>query len=133
MDKVTIIIRPALISDKNFVFATWLNGQRFGNFYFNEIPQDVYFREYAKVINHILSLPGMEVNIACDERDKNWIVGFAVFRGAELYWIHVKSDYRCKGIGRLLLENREIKIIKAFTRIGRAIAAKHGLIFNPFP
>jgi GNAT superfamily N-acetyltransferase len=132
MDNAEVIIRPFMESDRNFILATWLRGQRYGNLYFSEIPQDLYFREYAAVIARTMALPGLEIIVACDTVDPRWIWGFAAVKDDTLYWVHVKTDYREKGIAKLLLAGRSIKTAKAFTRIGRSIAAKHGLIFNPF-
>lgn len=132
MDSAQVMIRPFLETDRNFILSTWLKGQRFGNFYFNEVPQDIYYKEYAAIITRTMALPGVEIIVACDRADPSWVWGFAVVRGPALYWVYVKGDYREKGIAKLLLAGREIKTVRAYTRIGRAIAAKHGLIFNPF-
>jgi GNAT superfamily N-acetyltransferase len=125
------VLRAPTPADKNFILATWLKGQYWGSTYFRQIPKDEYFRDYPATIISILSTPGAELLIACDRARPEWIVGFSVLKGSALYWIHVRKDYRGKGIGRLLLGGHEIKTVKALTKIGRTIAMKKGLTFNP--
>jgi hypothetical protein len=135
MDRARIIVRLANSADRNFIFSTWLKGQRFNSFYYSEIPQDLYFREYAKVIERILAGHEIEVRVACDESKPEWIAGFAVLDCADeaIHWIYVRGgEYRGNGIARLLLANRRIRTARSTSRIGRAIMAKHGIVFNPF-
>ncbi len=133
MDKIQIVIRDAAPMDRNFIFSTWLKGQRFNSFYYSEIPQDLYFREYSKIIDRILGLPDVEVRVAFDEANPGWIVGFAVTQGDAIHWIYVRGgEYRLKGIARFLVKDRPLKSARSTSRIGRAIMAKHGIVFNPF-
>lgn len=133
MDETKIVVRPACLSDKNFILSTWLKGQLFGSPYFSLVPHDIYYKAYTDEIARILAIPGVKVNVACGEEAPDWIVGFCVFKGDALYWVHVKTDYRNKGIAKLMLRDAEtIKTVKALTKIGRAIADKKRLAFNPF-
>lgn len=132
MDETSkVVIRPTNVFDRNFVLSTWLKGQYYGSSYFRDIPQDLYFEKYANHIHQILWDPEVKVTVACDERFPIWIVGFAVFKGDSLYWIHVKRDYRNQGIASLLLTGQSITIVRALTKTGRLIAHSKGLIFNP--
>jgi len=129
---INIVIRDPMPADKNLIMSTWLKGNYYGNSYFWYIPQDLYFQEYAKVISNILFDPKVKVIVACDEQNPSWLVGYAVIKNEALYWIYVKRDYREKGIAKLLLNNVEIKVVKSVTKIGKPIAEKKKLIFNPF-
>lgn len=132
MDEIKVVLRQPNPDDKNFIMATWLKGQYYGSPYFQQVPEDVYFREYAHKISDILFTKGVRLNVACDQADPSWIVGFSVFKDQSIYWVHVKKDFRGKGIGTLLLEGGPFTAIKALTKVGREIARKKGLIFNPF-
>lgn len=127
-----IIVRPATGDDKNFILSTWLKGNYYGNSYFSQIPQDLYFKEYAKHILEILSAPEVRADVACDELTPGWIVGFCVYKRQTLYWVHVKKDYRAKGIATLLLKGKQIEVTKGTSRVGRAITEAKRFIFNPF-
>lgn len=127
-----IVIRKPCPNDKDFILSAWLKGNYYGNSYFRQIPPDIYYREYADEIMRILNQPGVEIDIACDESYTQWIVGFSVTQNENLYWIHVKRDFRCRGVGKLLLANRIISTVKSTTKVGHAIAQNKGLIFNPF-
>lgn len=132
MSKIKITLRKPNAQDKNFILSTWLKGQRYGSTYFALIQQDKYFEKYGERIIEILKTPGVSLNVACDEANPTWIAGFSVFRGDEIFWIHVRKDYRRRGIGRLLLGGQEMRTAKAITSIGSKIAQNHGIEFDPF-
>ncbi len=131
MDEIKVVLRSPHQADKNFVLSTWLKGQRFGNIHFRAIPSDAYYEKQTELIMDILSTPGIRMTIACDEARPEWIIGFAVFSQDEIYWIHVRSDYRKRGIGKLLLDGAKITTVRAITKIGHIIAENHGLTFKP--
>ena len=148
-DTIKIAVRDYSPSDQALVMSTWLRGQRFGgNYarvnisdekdpfsidgYYAQIPTDIYYREYEKIITEVLSNPEVRIEVATDETDPLWVVGYIVYKPGTLYWIYVKPEYRKLGIASLLLKNKEIKITKSTTKIGRSITYKKGWIFNPF-
>jgi ribosomal protein S18 acetylase RimI-like enzyme len=130
-DEIKIVIRDAQTSDRNFILSSWLKGNYFGNFYFGQIPQHVYFEEYSKWILKALADENTKVSVACDENIPGWIVGFAVSNKENLYWVHVKKEFRNRGIATLLLAGKGITTVKATTKVGRMITEHKGLIFNP--
>lgn len=130
-DQIKVVIRPFVDSDRNFVIATWLKGNYFGNSFFRQMPQNLYFEKYADHIQAVMSSQESHISIACDQDNETWIVGFAVFEKDNLHWCHVKEDYRKKGIATLLLKGRRVTEVKSTTKIGRAITEIKGLIFNP--
>lgn len=131
-DEIEIIIRQDSPDDRNFIFATWLRGNYYGCSYFRQMPQDVYYRQYSNIISNALRPENHpEIQIACDQGRPFWIAGFSVSQGPNLYWVYVKKDYRSRGIASLLLKDKPITTVKNLTDIGRTIAIKKGLIFNP--
>lgn len=127
-----VIIRQANASDKNVIMSSWLKGQHYGNAYYTAIPAHIFYEVYAETIKGILARPGVQITIACDEGNPEWVVGYAVFKAPDLYWVYVKKDYRGEGIARLLLKGHRITTVKAITKPGLAIARLKGLTFNPF-
>lgn len=129
---ITVVIRMAELEDKNFILSTWLKGNYYANPYFGIIPQDLYFREYGKHVMEVLYSPRVTVRVACDQASPGWIVGFAVYEGHALHWIHVRRDYRGRGIAKLLLKDVPITETRGITRRGREILRNKDIIFNPF-
>lgn len=126
-----IVLRSPVAADRNFVLSTWLKGQRWGDPQFSVAPHSTYFREHSERIVQILATPGVRLTIACDKDNPEWIVGFAVFRGPELFWMHVRPDYRRQGIGWLLLDGQDITTVRGWTRLGAKIAKDHGFTLKP--
>ena len=129
-DAINIVVRPALKTHENFILSTWLKGNYYGT-HFRSMPQNLYYKEYIGHLWKIILMPGIKINVACDEQNPSWVVGFSVFKDEILYWIHVKKDYRNKGLATHLLKDAKITTVKALTKVGRAIAESKGLIFNP--
>lgn len=132
MDEIRIGLRGPNPGDRSFIMATWLKGQYFGNPYFRQIPQDLYFREYAEVIKKILFMKTIVCNVACDEANPDWIVGFSILSEDSIYWMHVKAPFRRRGVAKLLVAGHKITTVKALTKVGQTIAQNHDLTFNPF-
>lgn len=121
-------IRPDF---RSFILATWLKGNYYGNSFFRQMPQDLYFKKYAEIIEKVIDLETTEVRIACDDDNPSWLVGYSILVGPRLYWVHVKRDFRERGIAKLLLAGALIDEVKGTSKIGRAISEKKGLVFNP--
>lgn len=140
MDKVKITIRPATLTDKDFILSSWLQNQYYSSpDYFQLIPKDIYFAAYSCVIKTILLTPGVQINVATDVTDPLWIGGFCVFKGGgDIYWIYVRKDFRDQGIARLLLPDTTIKTARvltnarALTKTGQSLVKKMGLLVSPF-
>jgi hypothetical protein len=66
------------------------------------------------------------VFIATLTDDPHFIVGYSVLEGTHLHWVYVKSEYRETGIGTLLTKGFQT-ISNPITKIGKAIATRHGL------
>jgi len=120
------------MQDKNFIFSTWLKGLRFGNDWYGLINSKVYFSVYHGVIEAILSKPNVSVKVACLKEDPNVILGYAVYSGNRLDWVHVKKSWRKIGIARDLVP-KTITTVSHVTDVARSILKKHEHIsFNPF-
>lgn len=127
-----IVIRTADIGDAPLVMATWLNGNRYGNSYFEDIVAHDYFRVYGKHIKKILTMPETRIDIACLESDPNMIIGYIVYTNESIHWMFTKKDYRKQGIAKMLYGQKKIAIATSKTKIGQSLIKKLGLKFNPF-
>lgn len=138
MDEIKVIVRPAIEKDKNFIMKSWLENQYYSSpAYFQLMPKDAYFAAFSCVIKCILFTPGVQINVATDEKDPLWNGGFCVFKDDEVYWIYVKKDFRGKGIGRLLAPKtitsaKALTNFRSLTKTGQSLVKKLGLIVSPF-
>lgn len=145
--KSLISIRKMVEGDKNCIRSTWVKRLKWGKYwnddqqgkdsywfhYHNEeIEQDTFFRNYQKIIEHVLNKPGVSISVACLREDPDVILGYAVMEGpATLHWVYVKKDWRGIGLARDLVPST-IKTVTHLTRDGLKIKRKHKLFFDPF-
>jgi GNAT superfamily N-acetyltransferase len=135
-DKYTIISYPALTLPDTYramVFSKWLRSLRYGNDYFRLIDQDVYFSSYHTYLSNLLSSSEAIVRLAVLPDDTDIVLGFSVYRGGTLDYVHVHRDYRRTGIGSRLLPS-DISSISHVTKNGISFwtATIPNAIFNPF-
>lgn len=127
-----VSIRNVALTDHSFIFATWLRGLRYGNRFFNEVDSEVFYKTYHKAIETILTLPTVTVKVACLKDEPDCILGYAVYAGSKLHWVHVKKEWRRIGVANSLLPP-VFDTVTHWTSIGLSILKKRkGLKFNPF-
>lgn len=127
-----VAFRAGNMDDASFIFSTWLKGLRFGNDWYGLIESKAYFAAQHKVIEAILSKPNVTVKVACLKDDPGVILGYAVFAGPRLDWVHVKKSWRKIGLMKDLVP-QNITSVSHVTDIGRSILKRHnGVTFNPF-
>lgn len=133
MDRNSLVsIRDATASDKNFIFATWLRGLRYGNDWFALIEPTAYYASYNNFIHGLLTKPGTVVKVACLLDDPDVVLGYAVYEGPVLHWVFVKKAWRGIGLAKSLVPNNT-KVVSHLTVLGRNILKKHPQVqFNPF-
>jgi GNAT superfamily N-acetyltransferase len=118
---------------QNMVFSKWLRSLRFGNDYFKLIESAAYYSSYHRYLEAILASTDSTVALAVLVDDVDVVLGFAVYRGPVLDYVHVQRDYRRNGIARALVSH-PLLAITHITKPGMAIwAAKlKDVVFNPF-
>lgn len=127
-----VATRPANANDKNFIFATWLRGLKYGNDWFNEIESTTYFSVYHKVLETILAKPETLVTVSCLRDDPEVVLGYSVHATGRLHWIFVKKAWRSIGIAKSLIPDN-IKTVTHLTTVGKSILKKYPEVkFNPF-
>lgn len=104
MDDIQAQVRPAVPSDTNFIFATWLRDLRHSDG--GPLPDDVWFPAHRELLNRILCDDKVSVLIVHPSDAPNEILGYIVAEPNEvLWWIYIKPKFRVKyGLAKLLLE-----------------------------
>lgn len=128
--KELITIRDFHPADKNFIFATWLRGLRYGNEWFGEIDQETYFTHYHRIVEELISRPTAVVQVACLVEDPDVILGYSVSEHLTLHWVWVKPVWRRIGIAKDLTP-KNIEFVSHLTKIGKTIKQPEWR-FNPF-
>lgn len=125
-----IIHRNLTQDDHNFIFATFLKGLRYANPYFELIEETAYFENYRRVIKHLLD--HCSTKIACLKDSPDVIIGYSIYSGSRLHWVHVKENWRQIGIAKDLMP-QNFDSVSHLTNLGFEILKKHPeIIFNPF-
>lgn len=123
-----------IASDESFIYATWLKGLYFGNDWFKQIPQDIYFKNYHKVIEHVLAKPTIQVLVACFTDAEDVVLGYSISEKKEnqviLHWIFTKAAWRKMGVAKKVCP-QNITEVSHLTHLGRALKSKQWK-FNPF-
>jgi ribosomal protein S18 acetylase RimI-like enzyme len=101
---VIVLRRYRPDEDAGALYASWRNALWFGQ---KEGSRDKaraaeFFSQATKVIKHLLADPKVDVRIACLQDEPIVIAGYSISIGSHLVFACVKSDYRRKGIARLL-------------------------------
>lgn len=133
-ERINIVTRAYSRDDGAFISLTWADQVRFGNDFMNQVPEEFYYPWFQRKIGGILRNPETSIQIACDESDPHWIVGFAVYGPNSIYWIYVRDGFRSQGIAALLIKDRQFKSAKtlmATTKAGHALIEKQGLTYEP--
>lgn len=123
-------------SDVPFIYAQWLRGLYYGNPWFREIDQKVYFDKYHKIIETLLARDSVQVRIVCLKEDADVILAFIVTEdnGSILHWIFTRPVWRRIGIAKELVKSYLPDLNTKFTHltiVGKDIKPKQW-IFNPF-
>lgn len=117
-----------------FVCGVWLPGLYYGNPWFREIDEGIYFPLYQGVIERLLARSNVKVTAAKLKEDPDAIIGFSVWEEREggniLHWIFVREKWRKKGIASNLIPPN-IRTVTHLTKVGLAVKPKEWK-FNPF-
>lgn len=125
-------IREVRPSDINFIYATWLRSFRYGSTLGKSLTNTVFFFEYNKVIDNLLSKS--TVLVACLENDEEIVFGYIVYEEDIIHYVFIKESFRQMGIAKMLVKQFLVLPDKCTheTFIADAIIKKYNLIYNPF-
>ena len=129
---MNIKIRDAHPEDINFIYATWLRSYRRDSDVGRQARNLVYYKEYNKVIDHLLT--SSTIKVACLDDDEVVILGYAVFDRDNIHYVFVKEAFRRLGIAKRLIESSLIlpETCTHSTYIAEVIIEKFKLTYNPF-
>lgn len=131
-----ILIREGTASDKDFVYATWLKGLYYGNFYYGHMEKADFFLMYGKVLDALLGSNGpaiARIKVVCLEADPEVVLAYIAYSGPNLHYAFTKQSFRRQGLLNKLIESIEpITNVSHLTKLGNDIRLHKGYKFNPF-
>lgn len=123
------IIRDFIDTDKYVIQSTWLNGLKFSSYWFRSIPNEVFFEQFKDYYYQIIKKS--KTKVICLPDAPEVLLGYAVYTDNILHWVYVKLAFRKLGLAKALVPEN-ISICTNLTKIGKSIADKKGITFNPF-
>ena len=125
--------RDYLESDKNFIFSTVLRGLYYDDSWFSEIPKNIFMENYHPIVEAMLASPRNHVRVACLKDDPEVILGYSILSrdGTRCHFVFVKAAWRKVGIAKSLIPPT-VTTVSHLTALGRSLARKKNLEFNPF-
>lgn len=128
------IIREAQGADLPFIYSTWTNSYRYDSVLGKSCRNSVFFREYNKVIDHILIQPDTKVAVACSPANAEVIFGYMVYQPGIIHYAFTKEVFWRFGIQRSLLQwLGGAKIVTHRTNMIKPLLECHPeLTYNPF-
>ncbi len=116
---------------KNMILAQWLRSLRQGNPFVRAIAPDVYYSRYNKYLNDLLASPEVTIKVAVLEEEPDTALGWVVYSGSVLHYIHVQKLVRNQGVAKSLCP-ASITSAANLTKTGLAILKKTKWTYNPF-
>ncbi len=125
-------IRPYdAVTDKAFVYSTMLKGLYYSNSFYNEIAKDVFFANYAVVLERLLTKNVTSVLCLTDEPDV--IIGYSIYNESLLHYIYLKPAWRNKkSLTKLLLNDTLITTCTHLTEMVLDKRLEYNIAFNPW-
>lgn len=127
-------IRNAIESDISFVYSTWLRSYKGDSALGLSCKPTVYFLNYNRVIDWILSQEDTQILVACKPDEPEVIFGYLIYQPGVMHYAFTKEPFSRQGIARSLYRHAdEPKTYTHKTFYIRPITEKHTeLTFNPF-
>lgn len=119
-------------ADKNFILATFLRGLYYGNYWWNDVPKQIFMDNYKIVAEELLQQS--MVKVACLKEDSDIILGYSILSTdfQVIHWVFVKSSWRQKGIAKNLLPKYP-SAVTHLTKLGLKLLSKYeNTVYNPF-
>lgn len=85
------------------IYDRWLKSYSDGNHDMRRVPKKLFLRKWRKRLEFILAQPEARVRLAVLSDDHDIVLGFVIYRGETIDYIHVLHDQREQGIARILL------------------------------
>jgi len=138
----TYQIRSAKPADINFIYATWLNSQKYDTALGLSCRKALFFEQYRLVIDTILASEATQVLVAVLPENEDVILGYLVFQTPDtLHYAFVKEAFRKLGIAKQLIEKAYPSFLEKNKNLYFSHSSKYAqpilkkftnLTFNPF-
>jgi ribosomal protein S18 acetylase RimI-like enzyme len=109
---------------QGLIIARWCRTLRFTNDFFKLTDPDSYWNVYPTFVRRLLERQDCQVRLAVLAEDTDVVLGFCVYRGAALDYVHTQRDARRLGIARALIEEQGFEKITHVTKSGLQLWAK---------
>lgn len=128
-------IRDFQEDDTNFILATFLRGLYYGDFFWGEMPKDIFMANYKMFALNLIGSAKVAIKVACLKEDKSIILGYSLLSAdfSAIHWVFVKKAWRKQGIARSILPQYPTTVTH-LTATGKDLLIKfeNKPIFNPF-
>jgi hypothetical protein len=127
-------IRDAVLEDKNFILATFLRGLYYGDFWYGEIPKDIFMNSYKIIAESLIHSSNVIIKVACDPEAPSVVYGYSILSPdfSIVHWVYVKKIWRMKGIGKSLTPQHP-RFATHLSKLGKSLMSKYkDFVFNPF-
>lgn len=103
---------------RNMVTSRWCRSLKFSNDHFKLMHGDSYWKVYPPFVRSLLERPATEVRVAVLSDEPDNALGFAVYEGPTLHYLHVDKVQRRQGIGTSLVAGKTFDRVTHITRLG---------------
>lgn len=125
-------IRDGNKDDIPFIYRTWLKSYRYDS-ELGECRNSVFYPEYTRVLDYILTDPKVKIDVACKRDDNTILFGYAISEPEILHYVFVKQAFGRLGIARSLIENiGKLKYATHRTFSTQKALKKLDIDYNPF-
>lgn len=131
-------LRPPDLTDKNFIFNSWLKSYRSSDFAKDQC-NAVYYDNYKIIVENILKRS--KIVVACNPQDYTQVYGYIVYEDLPadnllVHFVYTKYTYRKFGVAKKLLvsirrSNNPI-LISHYVKSLEKIKDKITFIYDPF-
>lgn len=126
-------VRPLRNDEKNFVYSSWLKSVRVTSDWSKIKPDQVFFREYQKLIKSRLETSS--VLVATPASEQNILIAYLCYQFVNdcliLDFIYVKGSFRRNGIAQYLIEH-VTRLLNPANTIMTHYSSKFNFQYDPF-
>ncbi len=130
--------RPAVGKDIPFIYSTMLNSYRVDSTMGRTTRKSMFYEEYHKVLDALLSQDNVKVTVACLTTEPDVIIGYLIHEPNNIaHYAFVKDNFRqfgvLKSLGELVFDMSRTIYYSHQTRTFLPITFKQkNLEYNPF-
>lgn len=117
---------------RNLIYSKFLRSLKYGNFFFRQIDNDTYFKNYHDYISILMNRPTSVINLAVLTDDPDVVLGWCLRENKTLHYVWVDKIQREQGIAKELCKE-PFNTVTHMTHIGFDIFKKlNDIRFDPW-